>query len=469
MATVTLDLLPTQSAFYDCEDEFAAFIGGVGSGKTRVASDWTLLGAAKWPLARHFIISNTFAQLKSGTMTTFFEACYRWGLRYVDRIHDKRVMLPDLGATIEIWTADDPDLFRSLEMDRVWVDEAHHKQWTKERFSTLEARTRGSDRTRTLYPDCHRRVRITANPPHMSKHWLVELTTKPLERTGKPKITLFQTSSHENYFLPDGYIDGLRDTMDPELFDIEVQGVFGDIGKGRIWRRFAPGRHVLTPEIALQRGLPALEWEPSLPICWGFDFNLDPLCSVLFQWRRIDVAGYQQVVMYVLGELRIRHSMIDEMLKEFASENADPWLRQAARIARQRGLILYGDASGEAGNRQTGQSDWAAIRTGLGRRGYYGTARVPSSNPKRRDRYNAANAKLENARGQLGVVIHDRCKYLVEDLGTAFYKPGTSDPLIPKIEDGAQLLGHLADAWSYGIVYDFPIKDLPQPPISTVR
>lgn len=471
MPSVALDLLPTQEGFFSCEDEFAALIGGLGSGKTRVASDIMLYGAARWPRARHFIISNTFAQLKSGTMTTFFEACHRWGLRYIDRIRDKFVLLPDLGAKIEIWTADDPDLFRSIEMDRVWVDEAHHKQWTKERFATLEGRTRGSDLTRSLYPDCHRRVRITANPPHYTTHWLVELTTTPLERTGKPKITLFQCASQENYFLPDGYLEGLKDTMDPELYEIEVLGKFGDIGKGRIWRRFASGKHVIKEAEAIARGLPPLVVEPSLPVCWSHDFNVDPLCSIIFQWRRVSVPGYQPVVMYVLGELRIRHSMIDEAVREFTGSQHD-WLREIARVAKIRGLLLYGDASGSARNRQTGDSDWAALRKGLSTRGYFGDARVPAANPELRDRHNAANAKLENARGQIGVVIHERCRYLIDDLGMQFYRPGTSQPLIPttkELEGGAKLLGHLADAWSYPIAYDFPVRDLPPGPTVTTR
>lgn len=480
MPSVPLDLLPTQADFFECEDEFAALIGGLGSGKTRIASEIVLRDAARWPKARHFIISNTYSQLKSGTLVTFFEACQRWGLRYIDRTSPsntpKHVIFPELGAKIEVWTADDPDLFRSIEMDRVWVDEAHHKQWTRERFSTLEGRTRGSDITRALYPDCKRSVRITANPPHYTKHWLVELTTKPLDRTGRPKITLFQTSSFENYFLPPGYIEGLKDTMDPELYEIEVLGKFGDLGKGRIWRRFTVGKHVLTSAQALERKLPPLSWEPSLPICWSHDFNVDPLCSVLFQWRKVSAPGYQPVVMYVLGELRIRHSIIDEALKRFVGDGGyapeDGWLREAARIARQRGLLIYGDASGSARNHQTGQSDWATLRKGLSTRGFYGDTRVPASNPERRDRYNATNAKLENARGQIGVVMHERCRYLVDDLATQFFKPGTSDPLIPttkELEGGAQLIGHLADAFSYPIAYDFPITDTPQAPLSTAR
>src|SRR5579872_7483685 len=112
---IKLSLLPKQFEFFMCEDQFAAFVAGVGSGKSRVAADWTLYGARKWPKARHFIFGNTFSQLRSGTMKTFFEACDRWGLRFIDRLRDKAVYLPEIGCKIEVWTRDDAELFRSLE------------------------------------------------------------------------------------------------------------------------------------------------------------------------------------------------------------------------------------------------------------------------------------------------------------------------------------------------------------------
>lgn len=465
MATLDLNLFPAQADFLGCEDMYAAFIGGWGCGKTRCASDWVLLGAVRWPQAAHFVFSNTYAQLKAGTMETFFGRCKAWGLRYIDRILDKRVMLPDIGATIHVWTADDANLFHSLEIDRAWIDEAH--RWSHMDYLKLESRLRGRDLSRILYPDISLQLRITANPPLTIDHWIVDMTTAPIERTGKPPITLFSAATQDNYLLPPEYVQGLLDTYDPELADIMMGGKFGDIGRGKIFRRFSRAKHVFSPEKAAQRGLPPLEYEPTLPVFWSLDFNVSPMCSVIGQWRRVNVAGYQPVVMFVLEEIRIPDSIIDTSVREF-------FRRPGAKIARQRGLILYGDASGEAGNRQTGVSDWATVRRMLASNGYFGDARVPAANPKRRDRFNAANAKLENARGQVGVVIHERCRYLTRDVERMYYKPGTSDVLIPKVDpddptDAARNWTHLADAFSYAICYDFPIKDLPAAPMITVR
>jgi len=461
MPNINLDLLPAQYDFITCEDQYAAFVAGLGAGKSRCASEWLLLGALRWPEARHFIFSSTFSQLKSGTMQTFFEVCRRLGFRYVDRIRDKMVYLPDIGCKIEVWTCDDPDLFRSLEIDRAWIDEAH--LWSLHAYNVLIGRLRGSDHTRRVHPDLKLQLRLTANPPHTTDHWLVEKTTTPSERTGKPPITLFQSSTFDNYMLPAAYVDGLKEQYDPELADIELKGQFGDIGRGRIWRMFQRQKHVLSPMQALERKLPPLEWDPHLPVCWSLDWNADPMCSILFQWRKVDVPGYQRIVMYVLDEIRVRHSVVDFVVKEFLQH-------EASKIARQnRQLIIYGDATGMTQtNRQTGTSDFAALNNQLTSAGFVGEFRLPTVNPALRDRFAAGNGKLENSKGLVGVVIHERCRYLAKDLARTFYQPGSMKQLAVSLDDGATIT-HLGDAFSYAIYHEFPIRVPTTGVISLVR
>lgn len=403
----------------------------------------------RWPKARHFIFGNTFSQLRSGTMKTFFESCDRWKLRFIDRLRDKAVYLPEIGAKIEVWTRDDAELFRSLEVDRAWIDECHY--WGLADYYVLISRLRGSEQTRRLYPQLKQQLRITANPPHTTDHWLVDKRTTPSPRTGKPPFTLFQSSTFDNYLLPPEYVEGMLEQYDPELIDIEIKGQFGDIGKGKVWRMFQRQKHVLSPAEALECKLPPLEWDSHLPICWSCDWNVDPMCSILFQWRRMDVPGYQPVVMYVLEEFRIRHSVVDKVIDEFLG-------RDVAKIARQnRQLWIYGDATGMSQtNPQTGPSDFAAMHRRLTKAGFVGEFRLPQSNPPLRDRFAAGNGKLENAKEQVGVVIHERCRFLAKDLSMTFYEPGKNKHLVVSLADGTSTT-HLGDSWSYAVYQEFPI------------
>ena len=461
MPTVKLDLLPAQDDFIYCEDQFAAFVGGLGCGKSLAGSLWMLLGALRYPEARHFIFSNTFKQLQSGTMVTFFETCERLGVKYVDRIRDKAVYLPEWGVKIEVWTADDADLFRSLEIDRAWVDEA--QEWNVNAYNVLIGRLRGSDHTRRVHPDLKLQLRLTANPPHTLDFWLVEKCTTPNEKTGKTPITLFQASTFDNYMLPEAYVNKLREEYDPELGAIELGGQFGDVGRNRIWRMFDRAKHVLTPAQALERNLPPLQYNPQLPVGWALDWNVDPMCSILFQWVPVDVPGYQRIVMYVLDEIRVRHSVVHTVVDEFLT-------REAAKVARHnRQLILYGDATGMTQtNRQTGHSDFAMLHRILGEKGFLGEKRLRNANPELRDRFAAGNAKLENYNHQIGVVIHKDCKYLVKDISQTAYKPGENKQEVVKVADGGTTT-HLGDAWSYAIEYEFPITAGETKRISTQR
>src|SRR6185437_5413356 len=353
--------------------------------------------------------------------------------------------------------------FKSLELCYVWIDEA--QAWSEMAYHFVLARRRGTDRQRRLYPNMPLNLRITANPPHTMDHWLVDKCTKPLPETGKPAVRLISAATEDNPFLPAAYIQSLRRNYDPEVADIELGGKFGDIQRGRVWRRFNRGRHVLGETEARRRGLPALRPDPTLPLCLGQDFNIDPLCSVLFQWRRVRVNGYQEDVMYVLDEFYIRDSTIDLVAKELLNRG------DLARIAKRNGILLYGDASGYQGNRQTGLSDWESLRMALADLGFSGTAKVPAANPDRTLRYKSGNRMLEDANGNLGVVIHERCVNLPLDLERMYFRPGTSIVEVPKIKDGkpVRLVTHLADAWSYPIVYEYPIAERHLASVSTIR
>jgi hypothetical protein len=471
---ISLKHLPTQEDFFYDKSRLSAYVGGIGTGKTYVASDKLLATIIRYPLARYFILSNTFAQLKSGTMMTFFARCRHWGFEYVDRIREKYVIVqkwvgPQLiRAKIECWTADDYELFRSLEVDFAWLDEGH--VWPKMAFLTILGRLRGYEGTRDVYGDIGQQLWVTANPPHTTDHWLVDFTTKPPNEAddelmalvgaieqectesseAAPPMKLFTSSTFDNPFLSKAYIRTLLETMDPELVDIELKGNFGDIGKGKIWRSFSRGRHIVDASKARDYGIPALEWDPNSEVCWSQDFNIDPLCTIIFQWRRVKVAGFQAVVMYVLDEMRIRDARIEHAAQEFGNRVLP------LQIARRNGLVLYGDPSGDQRSRQTGESDWIALRKGLLSYGLSISRRIPPAAPLRRNRYNATNAKLVNGLGEIGVVIHPRCKYLAIDLNSQFYKPGTSDPLVKKAEDGATNT-HFGDAFSYPIAEDFPV------------
>lgn len=463
---VRLNHLPAQDDYYNAQEHQVSFIGGLGCGKTKVASDDILKIAALYPRCGKGtktpgigIFSSTFQQLIDGTMATFFDRCEHWGVKVVDRIRSEhKIYIESFNAWVGVYSIDEPDKFKSYEFCYIWIDEGQSSYWTRAAYDKVTGRLRGTERQRKLYPDMPLRIRITANPPWTMDHWLVDLNTKPSRTTGKIPSRLITAGTLDNPFLPASYIEMLQENYDPELAAIEMGGQFGDIGRGRIFRRFKRAKHVFNDEKAAIAGIPPLRWDTNLPICWSHDFNVDPLCSVIFQWRRLRVAGFQKIVMYILACLQIRNSLIEDAVKEFMN------FREVVQIARRRRLILYGDASGNTQtNRQTGLTDFEALTQELERVdmwGSIGTKEVGLANPERAERFAAANRMLENSKGEIGVVIAEDCVPLIIDLERMFYKQGTRNVDLPKYKDGIpdKMFTHLADAFSYPIAEEYPIR-----------
>lgn len=485
---IRLDHLPAQYDFFEATERQVAFVGGLATGKTHVASDWILNGAVEYPRGRFGIFSNTYPQLTTGTLETFYERCEDWGLKYIPHVRDRhKVYLPDIPAVIEVWSADKPINYKSLELCRVWIDEA--QAWEKHGYDMVLGRLRGTRLQRRIYPGMPLQLRITANPPHTFNHWLYELTHVVIDpRTGKPPIRLITAETYDNPFIPLDYIRDLEASYDPEIALAELRGQFIELGKGLAFRRFGRDKHIISAQEAQRRGIPPVEPDPNLPICLGQDFNLDPLCSILFQWRRLgNVPGYQRDVMYVLGELRLqgekgRGALIQDVPQAFVER-----FPRMAAIARARGLILYGDASGNSGNRQTGQSDWAALKNEFARLGFFGDGRIPPADPSRHDRFAAANRMLEDTVpskapwslakwGHLGVAIapDPALKFLTLDMTRMYFRPGTFQIEIPKAKPGEVLppsrqMTHLGDAFSYPIAHDFPYVEPGGGGVTTMR
>lgn len=461
---VELNHLPAQDDYYNAEEDQVAFVGGLGYGKTRIGADDVLRVATVYPRCGKgddtpgiAICSNTYQQLIDGTMASFFDRAAAWGYTWVDKIRSEhKLYIPQIDAWIGVYSADDPEKFKSFEFAYIWIDEAQY--WTQLGYATVLGRLRGTDRQRALYPEMDLRLRITANPPLTMDHWMVDLTTIPHPDTGKIACRLINASTYDNPFLPPGYIERLRGSYDPDVAEILLSGKYGEIGKGKVWRRFSRSKHVYSSERALAMGLPPLEYDPKLPLCWAHDFNIDPLCSILFQWRRVNVHGYQRDVMYVLDEMQIRNALIDDAPKELLNRAA------ALATARRSGIILYGDASGNQGNRQTGISDWAALIKGLTDANLWGSIDdqkdVNKANPERIDRYAAGNRMLEDADGNIGVVAHERCTAWIRDMDRSYFKPGTRIVEPVKYKDGipTKILLHLSDAWSYPIAQKYPVE-----------
>jgi hypothetical protein len=229
----------------------------------------------------------------------------------------------------------------------------------------------------------------------------------------------------ENRFLleqiPD-YYERLKSSYDENFFRQEVLGSYLNLNGSVVYKEFRREEHVHD-----------LDVDPTTPLLWTLDFNVDPMCSVIAQIRRGKVS--------VLDELALRHASTLEACEEFHR-----------RFPNHRaGVVVYGDASGNY-QKTTGSSDYEVIRDYFRRN--YGTQpsyRVPKANPSVRDRVLLMNSKLRNVNGEVNLYVHSRCKELIKDLEQVSYKADSNQ--VDKERDRKRT--HLSDALGYLLWQEF--------------
>ena len=227
----------------------------------------------------------------------------------------------------------------------------------------------------------------------------------------------------DNTTLPVGYLSLLQNTYDKELLRAYRDGEFCNLSAGSTYYMFTRETRENNPNGNIQK----VKYDPSKPIYFGQDWNVDPLSSVLVQIY--DTSPKVRV----FDELSLHHGG-----QEILTERLIQTLKHKYPKSQ---LICYPDASGGARHTSAMYSDIELLR----RNGI--TVRVRPSNPSVIARVNAVNKMLEQE-----IVIDPSCKELIEDLEKVCNKPSTRE-----IDKSNKDRTHMTDAFGYLIEYEFPV------------
>jgi hypothetical protein len=213
----------------------------------------------------------------------------------------------------------------------------------------------------------------------------------------------------------------MRRAMDEETFRQELTGQFVLAG-GLCFPSFARAIHVS----------PGAVYDAALPLCWSLDFNVNPMCSGLLQ-RGPDPARAFRVI----HEFTLADSSTEAACEAFLE-----WCEAHGVPSGGSGVRVYGDPTGNARDSTSAQSDWAIVRQRL--HNLEPSIRVARSPWPVKDTVNAVRARLMNASGQAGMVIHPSCKRLIRDLEEALWP--------------SDLMDQHALAWlRYFAVWEYPL------------
>jgi len=212
-------------------------------------------------------------------------------------------------------------------------------------------------------------------------------------------------------------IESAKRDLDERTFRQEYLATF-ETYSGRIYYSFDRAQNVVTGELSAK----------DLDVIYiGMDFNVDPMSAVIAIRKGDDLC--------VIDEIRMFSSNTQECVDEIKS-----------RYPKSK-VWVYPDPA--ARQRKTSAGGFTDL-TILQNAGFI--VKAPSSHTPVRDRINAVNSRLCDAKGIRHLFLLPKCKYTIEGLERHVYKEGTSQP------DKDSGYDHMMDALGYMTDYLFPVR-----------
>lgn len=407
---IEYDALASQARFHASKARFKGLSGPIGCGKSRALCQ-EAVKLSYINAGRHGLIgAPTYPMLRDATQASLLEILDDSGIPYDLHKAENVLVMKDTGSRILFRPVEDFERLRGTNLAWFGLDEMTYSP--EQAWLRLEGRLRD--------PKAKRLCGFAVWTPK-GHDWVYR---RFLDSTVEGYETIISRPMENRHVLdkvPDFY-ERLKHSYDEKFYRQEVLGEYLNIQDGLVYHAFQKETHVKD-----------LDLDPSLPLMWALDFNVDPMSSVIVQ-----IDGE---TVLVLDEIVLSRASTKDACEEFV--NRFP--------THEKGLVVHGDASGS--HRQTsGTTDWNIIKEFMrGGRHMKVSYRFPKANPPVRERVALVNAKLKCAAGEVGLFVSPKCKELVKDFEEVSYKPDSG--IVDKNRDPRRT--HLSDALGYLLWQEF--------------
>lgn len=381
-----------QRRWWNLETFVKVFCAGFGSGKTITGAKRIIATALQnapvasaavsptFPLAKKTIIP-TLDALLAGKRANYGKQFW-YKLNKAD--HHYTIRYRGRTATIYVLSAEDPDALRGPNLGSVWLDEPF--LMVREVFDHMLARIR--------HPDASIMEMVLTGTSE-SLGWGFDLCCGELKdqlRESGVAVGLIQASTRSNLALHSSYVKRLEGAFTSKMVEAYIEGGFVNMSEGLVYYAFTPKADI--EDHCNVRDLPVPD---ECELGCGMDFNVNPMSACVF-WR----AGAH---MHIFDEIELPNSDTEYMCSLLREKYVD-----AGRLTAQVLEVIYPDASGAARKTSSpsGKTDFHYIREA----GFQISA--PSSNPHRKDRYNAVNGKFRPKEGKTTLTVSPKCKKLIK-------------------------------------------------------
>lgn len=429
-----LQLLPAQQEFlnipHNHKIDVAIYQGGYGSGKTWCGSLLGILLAMLYPGCRGLVGAKEYELVRKTTLVSYLEHLEKMGFKYgVDYSYNKvdKIIKFSNGSEILFSALDDPEKFKSLNLHWAEIEEA--SQVSDSTFKQLIGRLRntfiGKD-----WKDFRYRLFGHTNP-QPDKGWI----WRRFVEESKENYRLVIAPTTNNIFLPEHYVESMKESFDEEYYRINVLGEFGDYASGLVVKGFN------------EKNIANLSYRKEMPLHLTWDFNVDPMSCI--------IAHKTDKCVYYFDECVLENSStertINEVIRRYPDHVGD--------------IIINGDASGDNRSTQSEYSNYVIIKNALQK--HYPNKKIKFDlrpfNPPIKNRIAAFNAMICNSNGERRLFVDRKCKHLLNNIYNLKYKVGTDIVDVPtyaqiKSDNSLKFMEHPYDAASYLVEFYFPIK-----------
>lgn len=397
--------------------KFILLVGGSRSGKTFTLVRAIIVRACK-AKSRHVILRLNFNHVKTSiwmdTLPKVLKICFPL-LQVTWNKTDYCLILPN-GSEIWIAGLDDEKRIEKIlgkEYSTIYFNECSQLNYTQVQI----ALTRLAEKS-----ELKKKAYFDANPP-TKRHWTYWLFVKLINPTTGDEVNKDEYASL--YMNPEDNLDNIDDeylsllnSLDEKQRQRFLLGQFTDDSDGSVYYAFDREKNVQEFDNSFRVG----------QIRIGMDFNVMPMTAVI---------SY-----YVNGKFYI--------WDEAFLENSDTY-KMCDHLKKKEYIgTIYPDSTGS--NRKTsGKSDHQILKDN-------GHAVHNTRNPFVTDRTNNINRLLRDGK----IIIHPRCKKLINDLEKVVWK---NDELDQKTD---KMLTHISDALGY-LCYAIDPPVILNPKSSTIQ
>jgi len=398
-----IKVLPHQRQFIESKKKSTGLVAGFGAGKSFAGTLKTLIKKLRYPNIKVAYYLPTYPHIRDIAFEQFPNMCNKLGLNYQLNKSDKELKIKGFGSVI-FRNMTEPEFIIGYEVGYSLIDECDILPMIKmsKAFKQILARNRA------LLPDGFNQLDVVGTPE--GYRWFYNRFVV----NGSVDYNLIRAKTENNPYLPDDYIDTLKEDYDEKLLKQYLHGEFINVNGSAVYHQFNRKIHVIKN----------MEINKAYPLFITFDFNIFPYNAIFLVQ---EIKGKVYVINNAIKANAALVDSLDYLKEKFA--NLGSYLYSAT---------IYGDASGRARSQGTAQTNYDLI-TMAG----WTKQKIKVANPRVQDRVNVVNSLLKNGKGQTRLYICERNKELITDFEQMAY----NDKGI--VDKTNQELSHASDSIGY--------------------